>query len=449
MKILLINPPIYSPVEKIRLLERTPIQTYTMPLGLGYIASFLEREGYEVRILDTYIKKYSYEEISEIIRKLKPQIIGITCLSDQRASWFKLIPLIRSIDKNIKIVLGGSHTSLMTEQVLVNFKPDAIVIGEGEETMLDLVRTWENNGDLNSVNGIAYLKDEKVVITEQRELIKDLDNIPFPAYHMVNLEDYQNWDFLKILCGILGLKNTPKYAAISTSRGCVSNCGFCSSPLIWKRRWIGRSAVNVVDEIEMLNKKYDVEFIIITDDIFSINQERVISICSEILKRNLKILWGFETAVEFVSKELLYLAKKAGCCCILYGVESGSKAILSNILKIIDKEKVINAFKMTKDVGIITGAFLMVGNPGESKISINETINLLNKIQPDIILPQIAIITPRTKLFEIAKSKGFIDENYWLTNLPCPYYTCERNLGTLLRWYWKIRNYKNHKIENY
>lgn len=442
MKILLINPPPYRHGKNSRFLERTPIQTYTMPLGLGYIAAVLENAGYDVSLVDAYVKNLSYDSLAQIIMTSMPDVIGITCLSDQRASWFKLIELIRSIDSRIKIVLGGPHPSLMTGQVLVNFKPDAVVIGEGEETMLELIRAWGEGRDLSTVKGIAYLKDDMVMVMPQRERIKDLDSLPFPAHHMVDINDYSGWDFMGELYRILKLGKPPKYASITTSRGCVGNCGYCSSPLIWQRRWTYRSAKHVVDEIEMLNSKYGVEFIIMTDDIFTVNQKRVIEICEEIIKRRLNILWGFETAVNLVSSEFLQTAKKAGCCCILYGVESGSEAILSNVTKRIKEQEVINAFRMTKEAGIAAGAFLMVGNPGESEKSINDTIKLLRKITPDLILPQIAMVTPATKTFITAKGKGFINEDYWLTDLPFPYYTCESKLRTLLRWHRKLFYYR-------
>jgi radical SAM superfamily enzyme YgiQ (UPF0313 family) len=442
MKIMLINPPPYKHGGKSRFLERTPIQTYTMPLGLGYIAAVLENAGHDVSLVDAYVKNLSYDALAQIVKTSRPDVIGITCLSDQRTSWFKLIELIRATDSKIKIVLGGPHPSLMTEQVLINFKPDAVVIGEGEETMLDLIKTWEENGDLGKVKSIAYLKNGGVVVTPQRERIKDLDSLPFPAHHMVDINDYSGWDFLGELYRMLKLDRTPKYASITTSRGCIGNCGYCSSPLIWQRRWTQRSAKNVVDEIEMLKSKYGVEFIIMTDDIFTVNQKRVIEICEEIIKRKLDVLWGFETAVNLVSSELLRIARRAGCCCILYGVESGSETILSNVTKRIKEQEVVNAFRMTKEAGVLTGAFLMVGNPGESEKSINETIRLLRKIAPDIILPQVAMITPSTKTFMTAKGKGFIDENYWLTDLPFPYYTCEKKLRTLLRWYRKLFYYR-------
>jgi anaerobic magnesium-protoporphyrin IX monomethyl ester cyclase len=443
MRILLINPPPYHQGKDGRYLERSPAGTYTMPLGLGCIASYLEREGYKTLILDAYVKELSFEEIRRFIEEYCPAVVGITCLSDQRQSWFALIRVIRDIDRGIRIVLGGPHPTLMPEQVLSHFRPDAIVLGEGERTMLELLRAWGENRDLRQVKGIAYMEGEKVVLTPQRERIEDLGTLPFPAHHMVDLNDYRVADFVDAFFKRLGFEKTPSFASITTARGCVGNCGFCSAPLIWKGQWTYRGAENVVDEIEMLNGEYGVDFIIITDDIFTVNQRRVISICKEILRRGLVFSWLFETAVKFVSPDLLHLAKQAGCCCIFYGVESGSKAILSTVSKNIRGKEVIDAFRMTRNAGILPVAYLMVGNPGETEKSINETIDLLRMIEPEIILPQIAMVTPRTRIFNLAKEKGFIDEGYWLTGLPFPYYTCERSIKTLLRWHRKLFYYRD------
>lgn len=439
---MLINPPPYDAGRNNRFLERIPIQTYTMPLGLGYIAAVLENAGYDVSIVDAYVKNLPHEDLAQLIKNARPDIIGISCLSDQRASWFKLIKVIRAIDNAIKIVLGGPHPTLMAHQVVTHFRPDAVVIGEGEETMLELVRAWEDQGDIHNVNGIAYMNNDEIVFTSPRARIKDLDGLPFPAYHLVD-DDYSGWVLLKSIFSVRGIDQVPKYASITTSRGCVGKCGYCSSPLVWKKMWTYRSAKSVVDEMEMLNRQYGVEFIIMTDDIFTVNQKRVMSICEEILRRELKILWGFETAVKFVSSDLLRLAKQAGCFCVLYGVESASERVLANISKGIKEEEVINAFRMTKDAGIVSGAFLIAGSPGESEESINQTINLLRKIEPELILPQITMITPCTKIFEMAKEKGCIDESYWLTDLPFPYYTCEKNFKTLLRWFRKLFYYRH------
>ncbi|MCI4626721.1 MAG: B12-binding domain-containing radical SAM protein [Candidatus Magnetoovum sp. WYHC-5] len=436
--VLLINPPPYVSNSYSRYLEKTPVKTYTMPLGIGYIASTLEKYGHRLRILDAYVKGYDFNQIEAYIREVAPDVIGIQCLSDQRASWYRLVGLIRAIDDKIKIVLGGPHPSILPAQVLQHCRPDALVIGEGEDTMVSLLEAWQRGSSLNSVDGIAYNNGSNVVVTAPRQRIQALDALPYPAYHLVDMDDYAGWDFIKTIYRLLGCKDVPKYATMSTSRGCVSACGYCSAPLIWKRKWTRRGYKSVVDEMEMLQKDYGVQFIIITDDIFTVDEDRVKAICEEILRRGLDIQWGFETAVNFVSPEMLLIAKKAGCICILYGVESASEEVLSFVQKKVRRADVINAFLWTKRAGILAGAFLMAGNPGETERTIDSTISLLKQINPDIVLPQITMIAPGTRIFERAKEKGCIDEAYWLGDKPFPYYTCERGLKTLLRWYRKL-----------
>lgn len=447
MKILLIYPPFLDKKEYRRYLEKSQSEPYTLPLGLAYIASFMKKAGYnDIDLLDAYAKKMNFEQISEYIRKTNPQVIGISCLSDERAITFKLVKLIKSISEKIKIVLGGPHPTLMYEQILMNFPVDVVVIGEGEYTFLELIKAWESRRSLLEVKGIAYRENDNIIETKPRERIKNLDELPFPAYELVNLNNYKLLSFAEEVCKIKGLSKIPNFAAISSSRGCVGKCNFCSTPGIWKRKWTARSAENIVDEIEMLNKKYNITFFIFTDDIFSVNQKRVIDLSEKILDRKLEIMWGFETSVRFVSLEMLEKAKLAGCSCIFYGIESGSKTILKNITKENRNSMVVKAFELTKKAGILTGAFLMVGNVGENRKSIYETIQLLRVIRPDIIAPQIAMVAPGTGLYKIAKSQNFIDESYWLSDYTFPYYTYEHNLRKLLRWHRKIQNYRKNNI---
>jgi radical SAM superfamily enzyme YgiQ (UPF0313 family) len=442
MKVLLIYPPFLEKLECRRYLEKAYGGTYSFPLGLAYIASMLIKEGYNnVEILDTYVKKMSWEQISRAISQSDPQIIGISCLSDERATTFKLISLIKSINEKIKIVLGGPHPSLMYEQIVNNFPVDAVVIGEGEYTFVELVKTWESGHGLHEVKGIAFKDNNKVIKTAKRERIKNLDELPFPAYDLVDLNAYKQLSFVEQVCQIKGLEYVPKSVAISSSRGCVGSCNFCSAPGLWKRKWIARSASSIVDEIEMLHKKYNISFFVFVDDIFSVDQKRVIEMSDEIINRKLKILWGFETAVRFVSLEMLERAKAAGCSCIFYGIESGSENILYNVSKNILIDTITNAFDITRKTGMICGAFLMVGNIGENRKSISKTMELLRIIKPDIVMPQIAMLAPGTGLYETAKKQNVIDDNYWLSDNTFPYYTYENNLRTLLRWYRKISNY--------
>ncbi len=196
----------------------------------------------------------------------------------------------------------------------------------------------------------------------------------------------------------------------------------------------------------MLVNKYDCKVIDFADDIFSVDQKRVIAISEEIVIRNLDIFWGFETGVKFVSEEMLRKVAKAGCKFIIYGVESASKDVMKNVSRKTDVENIIQAFEMTKKFGIATGAFIMVGNPGENDRSINETIKLLKVIKPDVIVNQILMIFPGTAQYNKAKSEGFIDDRYWLSNLPAPYYEQHHSLQKLVRLHKKFSYYRMNRF---
>lgn len=441
MRIMLINPPVFKPGKYRRILEEKPIETYTMPLGLGYIAAVLENEGYDVKAVDAY--NMPWQELQESLTNHSPDIVGISCLTDQRVSVYRLIKMVKSLNKGIKIVLGGFHATIMYEQMLNNFPVDAIVLGEGEYTFLQLVQTWEKSGRLQDVKGIVFLDDGKLVRTEDRELIRDLDAIPFPAYHFFDLDMYAGWELHKRVATALEYGDYYKHrnAAIITSRGCPWNCSFCTVSSIWGRKWRARSAKNIVDEVELLVKKYNCKIIDFVDDIFSLDQKRVIDISEEIIRRKLDILWGFETGVRYVSEEMLNIAAKAGCKFIVFGVESASKKVMKNISGKTDMETTIKAFELTKKAGIATGAFIMVGNPGEDEESINETIKTLRVIKPDVIINQVLMVFPGTELYNRAKNEGFINDGYWLSDLSAPYYEQQNSLQKLVRLQKKLTYY--------
>ena len=278
-----------------------------------------------------------------------------------------------------------------------------------------------NNSDLREVKGIAYQEDGELIITEGRDFVKDLDAIPFPSYDEFNLDEY------------LGLPETnERAAAIITSRGCPHRCLYCSASKFWKQKWRPRSAKNVLDEIEWLYKDYRVKNFIFFDDNFTVRKARAIEICQGIIERNLNINWVAESHVTHINKELLSWMKKSGCYRIDYGVESGSPKILRNIKKGQTVEQIEKAFKLSHDVGIRPRAYLMVGNPGEDEVTINETIQLMKKIEPyDAPSGQILWVLPDTEIYELAKSKGLISDEHWLQSDSMVYYTGEHDIETL------------------
>lgn len=411
MRILLISPIIDQP-------EPDP------PIGLCYLQAYLDKMGFtETKILYAY---KSYEKMEEKIREFKPDIVGISCFTEFRRSSFRLSKLVKEIDKNIKVVLGGPHATYMWKQIMDNLiSVDFIVIGEGEITFYELLNTLDKNLELKNVKGIVFRENGNVVKNEPRPYITNLDELPFPSYRDIDFEKYK-------------MAKPPEYfekkkkAPVVSSRGCVNDCNFCSTTQFWSRRWRSRSAKNVVDEIEWLVNDYDISFFTFFDDIFTVNKERVIEICKEIINRNLKISWYAETRVDSISKEMLEWMKKAGCFMLQFGVESGSERILKAMNKRITREQIINAFQMSKEVGLQREVLLMVGYPSETKETLNESKELIDIISPDMVVVSITKVLPSTKLYEFAKEEGFINDDYWLTEKTAPEYTVDYTMQELL-----------------
>ncbi len=394
------------------------------PLGLCYLQACLDKAGYtDSKIVDIY---KSYDEIKRIIAEYNPDVVGISCFTVYRGSSYKLARLAKEVNPGVKVVMGGPHATYMWEQIMRNLPfVDMIVLGEGDVTIVELVRALDKNLPLDDVKGIVFRKGSDVVKTDARPLIDNLDEVPFPSYRDINLDYY-------------AVAKPPEYyskqkkASIVSSRGCVFSCNFCSTTVFWSRRWRPRSPANVVDEMEKLYKEQSVKFFTFVDDIFTTNPQRVIEICKEIMRRNMKIKWYAETRVDCIPKEMLEWMKKAGCFLIQLGVESGSDTILKNINKKITGEQVVNAIKTIRDVGMRAETLLMVGNPGETKETVDETRKVLLAGRPDEIVVSVTRVFPSTQLCELAKKQGLLSDDFWLSDKIAPEYTVENSMEDLL-----------------
>jgi radical SAM superfamily enzyme YgiQ (UPF0313 family) len=292
----------------------------------------------------------------------------------------------------------------LPEQMFAKTDTDAVVIGEGEKTVLELVRAMLNNGDLSRVKGIAYPSGNKINFTEPRGLIEDLDALPLPCHDAFNLD-----------------------------RGCPHKCIYCSGSKFWHRKWRPRSAENVWEEIEWLYKDFQVRNFMFFDDNFTVNRDRAINICQGIIRRNMKIRFVAESHVTHINPEILKWMKKSGCYRIDFGVESGSPRILKTINKKQTVEQIENAFKMAHEAGIYPRAYLMVGNPGEDESTIKETAALMKKIKPwDTMGAFPLLIFPNTRIYEMAKSKGIIDDEFWLKSDEMLFYTADHTTKELM-----------------
>lgn len=387
------------------------------PIGLGYLHSFIESKGHEVKTL--FLNDYEPQECINIssrsIEDFNPDVVGLQILTGNRVCSFRLIELINNTYPDIKIVAGGIHVTVMYEQILNKYPFLTAVLGEGEITFSELI---DNGKSLENIDGIAFYHDGRIIKTRERALIENLDELPFPK-HEIFFNELRR-------CG-----------CILTSRGCPFSCTFCCLCSISQRKVRYRSVKNVVDEIEHLIKNFrEMSSVWIHDDSFFLNNDRVIEFCDEIVKREIKIEFICSGRMKPLNKQMLSALEKAGFTHILFGLESGAKEILKTSKKAITKEDAINAIELFSKTSIRVTFFLIVGLPGETVETVKETIELIQTLQRIKYIwfgdhMGILFIYPGTEVYEIAKAKCFIDDGYWLTDKNTPFYTAEHSIETL------------------
>jgi len=383
------------------------------PIGIAYLGAMVKNRGHEVLLIDGGISPIN--EIVRFAKEFSPDFIGITCWTINRGVIWELSSQLKKNLPNTFLAIGGPHASCYPEHIFLKTHAHAVVIGEGEETLCELLDTLKNGCDFGQIKGIAFKrKDGTVERTEMRPLIETLDAIPFPFY-----EGFKNFNF-KNYAGFVGLPRPT--AAIITSRGCIFDCTYCGSVNFWGKKWRHRSAQNVLDEIEHLIKKNDVRSIYIFDDNFPVNKKRAMDICQGIVERKLNIEWACCSHVRMVNEELLNVMKISGCVSIDFGVESGSNLVLENINKKQKRSDIERTFALAHRAGIKPRAYLMVGNKGETTATIDETIEMVGIITPHSSIGATLLwLLPGTQVFEEARRNGFIDNTYWLKSDDVPY----------------------------
>lgn len=395
-----------------------------IPLGIAYLASSLRAVGHAVEVKDLH--DCSWQEVSALLRASAPDVVGISCFTMNRANALRLASLIKEELPASFVIMGGPHATFFPEHILQNPAVDAVALGQGEVTLVEVVEALQSDGDLRQIQGLVLRKGDELLWTEPRRQLPALDSLPFPAHEDFPLDDYKSSEI------------APQYLALTgthvlTSRGCPFHCDFCSVHDYFGGKWHVRSPENVLDEVQMLMEKHGVKHIYFSDDLFSLDQARVITLCKMMLDRGLQLLWMAETRVDCVSEEMLTWMRKAGCYRVYYGVESGSPRILQSMNKGFGVEQIRQAFAMTHAAGIQPCCFLMVGNPGENPESIRETIALIHEIKPTQS-PIIGIncLFPGTAHYRLAQERGVISDEYWMSDLPPPLFTVERSSDELI-----------------
>jgi anaerobic magnesium-protoporphyrin IX monomethyl ester cyclase len=363
----------------------------SMPIGIYYVAAVLKEKNYDVEIVNWQKLGRSPEEIRTVLVEKKADVIGFSILQANRWGGIEIAKVAKQINPDVKIVFGGITPTFLWKHFLTHFPEiDCIVRGEGEYTFLKLIQCFEKKEfeNIGAIRGIAFRKNNTPVKTQDAEPIHDLDELPNPAKYFT-------------------------FEHLALTRGCPGNCTFCGSPKFWGQRVRFHSADYFVDQIELQYKK-GISFFLISDDTFTFKKERVIEICRQIMERGLKITWFAISRVNFITEEVVSWMRKAGCIQISFGVESGSPRIRNILNKKTTNEQIKNAFRITLHYGISPRAYIIFGSPGETRETIQESIDLINEIKPLVIIFHALVLFPGTALYSEFKNKFNISDDIWL-----------------------------------
>ena len=416
MRILLIYPPITLHKQDVSIPSKSSL------IGLGYLAAVLRKAEYDVKVLDCLISSHDHHsidsgfirygmtdsEIYDVIRSFQPDVVGI---SSMFTSYFRDAHNVAKITKQHRpdtlVIFGGSHTTTFPERVLEDPNVDLAVIGEGELTLLDVFERYKAKRSYHGIRGTVYRNNGKITREQPRAPIADLDQLPFPA-----------WDLLEKDLDIIKREHQDNrfimrkpVGHLLTSRGCPNNCYFCSVKLAWGKKWRARSPQNVVDEIEYLMNRYGFKEFHFVDDNSSVSKKRMHDICDEILTRkiNVKIATPTGIAISTLEYDLLKKMKKAGFYRLCFGIESGDPVMQKKIKKNLDLKKAHRIIQQANSLGFWTAGTFIIGHPNETMKEIRASLQFAKASGLDFALFYLLSPQPKTEVYRIMKDQGIID----------------------------------------
>ena len=410
-RILLINPPVTT--------TRNETIGPNPPLGLAYIAAYLEQENYKVSILDALaegienpITKNDFvrfglsdDDIERFISSYEPDVVGISQMfTSYSNNAHEIAKIVKQTCPDTLVVHGGAHPSSAPHIVLDDDNVDLVVQGEGERTFLEIIHEFENDGSFQDVPGVWMKKRNEVIFTQKRPYFQDIDEIPFPARHLLPMEKY----FEANRKGVNYAMRLP-YTTMITSRGCPYDCVFCSIHSIWGYKWRPRLPSKVVDEIEFLQKSYGIREIHFLDDNVTLDRTRMEKICDEIIRREIDIKWTTPNGVAIwtLNKPLIQRMKTSGCYRLTFGLESGNENTLNFIGKRYDRNHALDIIDYCNKIGLYTLSTFIIGFPYEPLQSIEDTIDYAINSGIDWAIFYIATPLPFTRMYDIYINEGY------------------------------------------
>jgi anaerobic magnesium-protoporphyrin IX monomethyl ester cyclase len=373
-----------------------------LPIGLAYVAAALEKAGFQVEILDNYLLEKSIDDVKLEIKRLSPEIVGITCSSATYSRCVETAKAVKEVLPSCKVVVGGWHPSYKPDSMLQHPEIDYVVMGEGERAMVELathITSGKDERAVAAIAGVGYRKEEKMVKNAPK-FISNLDEIPFPARHLLPMHLYDRQ------IEYLDVKPVDN---MNIARGCPFSCAFCETRQLWGTTCRTFSPHRVLEEINYLMKNFGTQGIYFINDNFTIRKKETIELCRLITKNKLDIEWVCDTRVDLVSRELLKEMKAAGCKTIWFGGESGSPRILKKINKGVTLEQTERALKICREEGIQTACSFLLGIPGETVEDMEATFKFARKIDPDWCRFNIFVAVPGSALYEEVMQKGLYD----------------------------------------
>ncbi|HEX2606050.1 MAG TPA: radical SAM protein [Flavisolibacter sp.] len=372
-----------------------------VPLGILYIAAFLDRNGYLTQVFDSTFS--DFDSFCRNLLKEQPDVIGIYTNLMTKINVLHMIRFIRSqaVLHRTRIILGGPEVRNHVSNFL-HHGADVLVLGEGEETMLELVQVYEKEAmaPIHDILGIAYLENGQVRQNAERTKIRELDTLPFPGRHKVNLQLYL--DAWKSRHGVSTI-------SINTMRGCPYSCKWCSRA-VYGQSYRRRSPSNVADEMEAIQNTYSVDSIWFVDDVFTISHKWLQQFAEEIRRRKIRLSFECITRADRMNEEVIQLLKESGCFRVWIGAESGSQKIIDKMDRRVEVGQVRDMIRSARAGGLQAGTFIMVGYPGETKEDIYETVKHLKLSDPDLFTITVAYPIKGTPLYAEV-------ENQFLTRL--------------------------------
>lgn len=368
-------------------------------IGMGYVAAVLEKHGHEVVCLD--VGRVGKRQTDEFLQN-RYDLIGLSATSFTLRQAWAMAKEIKSLHKDTVVVLGGPHVSIGMEQSLKSRHVDYAIYGEGEQTMLELSETLQRENKkeprkLSAIKGLIFHCGDRVVCNPPRSRIDNLDQVPYPAFHLFQMDKYGSYPLF-------------------TSRGCPFGCTFCSIKAIWGTPWKYRSAENIVHEIEYASERFNWHnkpFNII-DDSFNVVPNRVIDFCEKLISRGLNIQWfssGFRA--DRIPLELAFKMKDSGCMGVSVGIESANDQILKRIRKRQTLSQCTEGCRNLSRAGIPVHAQFMIGNPGDTFETVKESIEYAKKQRFSNVSFYLALPYPKTELWDYVKENGtFLKEDY-------------------------------------